>query len=175
MSAEILEFYDEQERLLGQAERRRLHSEGLYHRSVIIFIFNSKGAIFLQKRSKNKDVCPRYWDGGVSGHVGLGEDYQETAKRELQEEIGAEITPEELRDVHLQKNEYQDGKIKDYEFVVSFKVTYDQPIKADPAEIEESGFYSPDEVGRMMKEGISFTPWFLDEWNYLINQGILLP
>jgi len=173
MSAEILEFYDEQERPLGQAQRHRLHSEGLYHKGVIILIFNSKGEIFLQKRSKSKDVCPGCWDGGVAGHVEIGEEFSETAIRELREEIGAEANLERIRDTHLQKNEYKKWEIKDYEFVVTFRCVYDGPIKVDQSEIGEAGFFSVQDVEKQMNEGTEFTPWFLDEWNYLIKSGKL--
>lgn len=170
---EILDYYDQEGNRLGQTERSRLHAEGLYHKSVVILLSNTKGELFLQKRSQSKDVCPGYWDGGVAGHVDPDEDFPETAERELGEETDILASLKEVRGIHLQKNEYNDGRVKDYEFVVTYVGVSDQPPRIDTTEIEEWGFYTPENIQRMIAEGVSFTPWFLDEWNYLRSEGKL--
>ena len=44
------------------ATREECHKKGLWHRAVYGFIFNNKGDILLQKRSKNKKLWPDLWD-----------------------------------------------------------------------------------------------------------------
>ena len=56
-----------------------------------VLVFNSRGEIFLQKRSMTKDREPGKWDSSSSGHVDSGEDYDACAVRELREEIGLHV------------------------------------------------------------------------------------
>ncbi len=72
--------------------RSEVHARGLRHRAVHVLVFNSRGEIFLQKRSMKKDRQPGVWDSSCSGHVDAGENYEATAVRELREELGLDIT-----------------------------------------------------------------------------------
>ena len=45
-----------------------------------------------QKRSETKDVGPGEWVTSASGHVMAGEEYEETAIREVREEIGIHVS-----------------------------------------------------------------------------------
>ena len=52
---ELLEIVDENNLVTGIRNRAEIHRQGIWHRSVHIFIFNSRGEIYLQKRSPRKD------------------------------------------------------------------------------------------------------------------------
>lgn len=67
------------------------HNKQLIHRAIGILIFNKKGQLLLQKRSKNKDLNPGMYTLSASGHVDKGETYYQTAKRELFEELGVKL------------------------------------------------------------------------------------
>lgn len=171
---EILDIFDKHNRLIGNAERSRVHSEGLFHRSVIVLVLNSKGDLFLQRRDKTKDVCPLAWDVSVAGHLEPSEDYEVAARRELMEELDVASTPIKLRDVHLQMNEYEGGKIKDNEFVVLYKLVWDGDIQIDTTEVKEGSFFPTKKIEQMIeKDRQAFTPWFLDEWEYLTERNLI--
>ena len=89
---EMYDVVDSLDRVIGTATRREIHQKGLLHRSVHILVFNSKGELYLQKRSLNKDENPGYWDTSAAGHVNAGEDYMTSAHRELEEELGIRRT-----------------------------------------------------------------------------------
>src|SRR5204863_9957868 len=85
---ERFQVVDENDRPAGDATRSEVHGNNLRHRAVHLFIFNRQGELFLQKRSAWKDRHPLLWDSSAAGHVDAGENYDETAARELEEELG---------------------------------------------------------------------------------------
>jgi len=50
----------------------------------------------LQLRAKNKKLFPNKWDVSVGGHISAGEEPLTTAVRETKEELGLEISREDL-------------------------------------------------------------------------------
>src|SRR6266568_6541317 len=92
MAEEIFDVVDEHDRVVGRETRGDVHRRGLMHRAIHVLVFNSRGEVFLQKRSMKKDRQPGLWDSSASGHVDSSEDYDACAVRELREEIGLELT-----------------------------------------------------------------------------------
>jgi isopentenyldiphosphate isomerase len=58
MSDEIFDVVNERDEVIGQNTRREVHARGLLHRAIHVLVFNSRGEIFLQKRSMIKDREP---------------------------------------------------------------------------------------------------------------------
>ena len=171
---ELLDVVDENNRIIGKEQRDVIHSKGLFHRSVHIFVFNSHGLIFLQKRSAKKDICPLKWDLSAAEHMKPSENYEDAAVRGLEEELGIKTIVTRIRKVHLQKFEYIGGKIKDYEFIELYKATYDGQIKIDKNEVADGSFFKIEDVKNMIKQNKNqFTPWFLDEWKYMEQKGLV--
>lgn len=84
---------DENDNELGRITRGEAHSDrNKIHRSAGVVITNFKGELLLQKRSKHKDLQPGFWGMSVGGHVSYGDSYEETAKREMEEELGINPT-----------------------------------------------------------------------------------
>src|SRR5688572_9929677 len=98
MAEEIFDVVNERDEVIGRNTRSVVHRLGLRHRAVHVLVYNSKGAIFLQKRSMQKDTFPGAWDSSAAGHLDCGEDYDACAIREMREELGleAERPPERL-------------------------------------------------------------------------------
>ena len=83
---------DEEDNIIGKETREKCHNEKLIHRSVYIFLINSRNEMFLQKRAKSKDLYAGYFTGSATGHVDYGENYDQAARRELKEELGLDIS-----------------------------------------------------------------------------------
>lgn len=81
--------------LKGVSKARSLvHRDGDLHRSTHIWIISgaSSGSadtkLLLQKRAVGKDTFPGRWDVSAAGHICAGDNSLDSAKRELEEELG---------------------------------------------------------------------------------------
>ena len=94
---ELIDIWNEEGEPTGRiALKSEAHKNGWFHPTVHIWLYTRKGEILLQRRSKHKDTFPDMWDVSVAGHIGAGEDLKNGAIREIQEEIGLGINPEDL-------------------------------------------------------------------------------
>ncbi len=132
---EQFDVVDEQDRVLRQASRHDVHKNGWRHRAVHIFVFNRAGDLFLQKRSRWKDVHPLTWDSSAAGHLNAGDDYPETALREVHEELGVHVDRVELL------ARIAACAMTGWEFVHLFRAEHEGPFHLPPAEIETGAFF----------------------------------
>jgi isopentenyl-diphosphate delta-isomerase type 1 len=140
---EYLEVVDEDNQVIGIADRQEIHAKGLRHRSVHIFIFNTKGELYLQKRSPHKDQYPEHWDTSAAGHTDPGETPIEAAQRELLEELGLTA---ELTEVLQYPACLETG----WEFVTLFKARTDDPIHLNLEEATTGGYFTADQLAQLL-------------------------
>lgn len=89
---------DEQGRMTGAVTRPQA-AKGALHASSHVWIWRGKGdklEILLQKRSKDKRTWPGFLDISAAGHVNYPETPLDAALRETQEEIGLDLSPDDL-------------------------------------------------------------------------------
>ena len=67
---------------------------------VHVCVFNSNHELLMQRRQLTKDRYPGIWDVSAGGFVVSGETSRQAVKRELREEIGIEISDDEIELVH---------------------------------------------------------------------------
>lgn len=173
MRDEILDIVDEKGKVIDHAAREMALQKGLLHPAVNVILFNSKGQIFIQKRSKSRSVYPLAWDVSTAEHLKQAETFIEAAKRGLKEELYVKgIQPKLIRKKHIQKENFKThGKIiKDYELVELYLAVYDGEIKIDKKEVSKGRFVSFSKLKKMLNDKkILFTSWGRDEFEYLIN------
>ena len=99
---EYFDIVDRQGNPTGKTvERAYAHRYGVPHRTGHVWIFRRKEGklqVLLQKRCMTKDSFPGCYDISSAGHVPAGMDVQTSALRELKEELGQTVSPEELKD-----------------------------------------------------------------------------
>lgn len=132
---EIFDVVDEADQVTGIATRHEVHARNLRHRAVHIFVCNGAGELFLQKRSRWKDRHPGVWDSSAAGHVESGCGYDETAAREVREELGVTISVAWLGKIPASER-------TGFEFVHVYRAQHDGPFRLPPAEIETGAFFS---------------------------------
>ena len=92
----ILNVIDENNNVIGQASRKEIHEKGLLHREIHVWFITPKGEIIFQHRAKDKDTYPDMLDATVGGHVEMGDSYDKTALKEMEEETGIKGNLEDL-------------------------------------------------------------------------------
>ena len=93
MTAEMLDVVNDDDRVQFRATRERVHREYHIHRSVMFFVFDEDGRVFVNKRSATKEAYPGYWSIACGGHVLSGESYDGAVEREIREEVGLTTRP----------------------------------------------------------------------------------
>ncbi len=83
---ELLNVYDAQARVVGAQRRREAKASGLAVGAVNALIISLDGEVLLQRRLEDKENGGR-WDKSVGGHVGAGEEFDQTMLREAGEEL----------------------------------------------------------------------------------------
>jgi len=153
---EIFDVVDENDRIVGEASRRAVHEKELRHRAVHIFIYNRQGELFLQKRSIWKDKYPGRWDSSAAGHLNAGSTYDESADRELAEELGIEHCPLQF----LAK--LPASPATGMEFIQLYRGEYHGELRLAPPEIEAGEFFPLPLIQEWVsKRPEDFAPGFL--------------
>ena len=73
---------NEKDEVMGTIPRTEAHRNGTPHRVAVVYVENLEGEILVQIRMTGR------LDHSSAGHVDPGEEYIDTAKRELKEELG---------------------------------------------------------------------------------------
>ncbi len=154
MGDELLDVVDENDMVNGQALRSAVHASQLWHRGIHIFLFDN-GRMIVQRRGPSKDKSAGLLDCAVSGHVPAGSAYDETAKRELVEELGITCPLEKLVTFRMVYGEtdYMFSRL----YVGRVKLS---ELNPNPDEIGELLVFSKEQLCAVLDE----TPHLLTRW-----------
>jgi isopentenyldiphosphate isomerase len=160
---ELFETYDEAGRPMGLMARRRVHALGVWHRSAHVFLFDSAGALFVQRRAPGKDLYPDLWDYSVGEHLVPGETYLAAAHRGLAEELGVRgVSLEPVGEVRRWRSHQVDLAIEDNELQQAFTGVHDGPFEPDAAEVAEVRAVDIEQLAAQIERWPHrFTPWFV--------------
>ena len=171
MSEEIFDVVNERDEVIGQAPRKEVHARGLWHRAIHVLVFNSRGEIFLQKRSLKKDIAAGKWDSSSSGHLDTGEDYDACAVRELSEELGLKLAQPPQRLFKIEACQ-ETG----WEFCWIYRGASDGPFTLHPEEIETGDWFTPEAVSKWVAEKPGdFASAFLLIWKLYLTSSRQTP
>ncbi|HEY4482590.1 MAG TPA: NUDIX domain-containing protein [Candidatus Paceibacterota bacterium] len=140
MQEELIDVTDEQGNKTGEVRAKsQVHKLGLWHRTIFIYIMNSKGNLLLQQRALVKESSPGFWDAPVAGHISAGQTSIEAAKREALEELGLALLDSELEyfGVHREQSVQKGGAYVNNEFHDLYLVRKDLQIGDLKLQVEE--------------------------------------
>ncbi len=131
--------------------KREIHGGGDWHRSVHVWIVTPDGRLLIQKRSLAKENHPGLWDVSAAGHLSAGEDSTSAAVREVFEEIGLRVAPDELQHLAtlresfvLNAGAYIDNEIHDV--LVVTRAVDPRALVLQPGEVDAVELIAPEDL-----------------------------
>jgi isopentenyldiphosphate isomerase len=134
-SGEMVDWIDEQGRLVRSLPRAEMRRRNLLHRATATFVFHPDGRLFIQQRTMTKDVYPGLFDVCVGGTVVSGESFELNASREIGEELGVRGVPVYALFDHRFADDRTNNAIR------VFACVYDGPVKFQLEEVAD-GFWA---------------------------------
>ncbi len=151
---------DDNDNVIGYDSFINVHEKNIKHRGAEVLVFNSKGELLLQRRSANI-TYPLLFATSAGGHVDKDCDYEETARKELQEELGLTTDITYIDTVyHPNMNE----------FIAVYKTVYNGMPEFDPDEIDRLEWVSMADLAFLVgRFPYLFTPTFLRTYEAVIR------
>lgn len=138
---EMLDIYDENFVKIGVKEREAVHHDGDWHRVFHCWIAyqgkDGEAYVVMQRRSPSRQFFPDLLDISAAGHYTTGETIED-GLREVHEELGIEVTFDQLIPLGMRVAVGRDGELVDYQIEDVFLLIHDQPIQSyqpDPEEV----------------------------------------
>lgn len=162
---ELFDLCDEKGSPTGQVmERGMVHRLGKLHRTVHIWVVQ-KGPdgsieVLLQKRSGSKDSYPGCYDISSAGHIHAGDDFEGSAIRELEEELGIRAKACELRFIGIHEGSIE-ASFYGEDFIdheISAVYLYEKPVEVaeltlQKSEVDSVMFMKYEQILEGMKAG----------------------
>jgi isopentenyldiphosphate isomerase len=156
---EYFDVVDENDVVVDRQPSHECVKRGLLHRAILVFLINTQGEVYLQKRARDVLFYPGCWSASVTGHVSSGETYLEAAKRETKEELGIDCELKELGKFLTPK--WKIKELTEWEFITVFEGSRMDPSRQITLsdETEEGRFLSPKDFRKwVIAEPETFTP-----------------
>lgn len=159
MVEEFVDEIDRQGKVIATHPRTYLKERMFLHKVSLIIPMAGDGRYLLCKRAKNKYPFPNTWCCAVGGKVSSGETEEQTAKREMLEEIGKAYPVRRVAAFIYDKSDYK-GIFTIFTTMVPIPQS---ELKLDPEEIQYVKAFTISEVMTMLKEAPeTFSPTFID-------------
>jgi len=149
---EFLDIVDNNDNVVGQKTRADIYSEGKSNFRVInAFIENTRGQLWVLRRSSQKHYFPLALDMSVGGHVKSGESYDDAFKRELLEELKIDLSDIQ----HCLLGYLTPPKNKVSSYMKVYKIFSDKTPQFNTNEFIEGFWLTPFEIARKINAGES--------------------
>lgn len=171
---EVFDVLNENGEFINQVEaREECHKKGLWHKAVVVFIISMDNKkVLLQQRSASKKLWPNLWDITAGGHVLSGEFGYQTVIRETKEEIGIEITKNDLEFIGGTISENTSGNIINRhfnEFYIVHKDVDINDIVLQEDEVQNIRWFDKEEVINRVNANYKDLTDKVGCWNYLLK------
>lgn len=160
-SPEYVILVDENDNMIGSAEKIKAHKDNLCHRAFSIFIYRTKPSleILLQQRARDKYHCANLWTNTCCSHPRPGEDIITAGERRLQEEMGIAVTLRSLGWFHYIAPFSNGLTENEIDYVLLGNIEHNE-IFPNSHEVQNHRWVSLTELhDELEKHPEQFTPW----------------
>lgn len=155
------------------ASRDECHKKGLWHKAVVVFIIsNDNKRVLLQQRSANKKLWPNLWDITAGGHVLTGELGYQSVIRETKEEIGIDLSKNDLEFIGATTSENIKNEIINRHFNEYFIAHNDIDLKditLQEEEVQDIKWFDKEDIIKRVNNNYEDLTDKIGCWNYLIK------
>lgn len=174
--SETIILVDKNDKEIGFEEKIKAHENGgKLHRAFSIFIFNSKGKMLLQLRSKKKHHFKGLWANTCCSHPRKGERLEDAVHRKLKQEMGFDTELKEIFSFIYKSTDSKSG-LTEHEFDHVFTGKFDGEPKPNSEEADDCKWISIDDIKKdLEKNPQKYSPWFkiafdrVKDWTEKIN------
>ena len=134
------------------------------------FIIDDKGNVLLQKRSANKKLWPNMWDVTVGGHVDSGEFGRQALIRETREELGIQISDDDIKYLIGSTSINEQGDIINKHYNECYLITKNvdvSKIKIQKEELSGVKYFSKEELIKRIDNNYEGLTYKTGPWNFL--------
>jgi isopentenyldiphosphate isomerase len=157
----LIPIVDENDCVIGTALRSDMRAANLLHRCTAVLVLDRTGErLLVHRRSVSKSFWAGWWDLVAGGVVGVGEDLDDAATRELLEELGVEAELHKLGSARYRNDEVD-------VFMHVWVAHHDGPFTFADGEVDRAEWVTPVELqARLSNPGVN---WCSD------SVGVALP
>lgn len=139
-----LTIVNERDEVIGQSDFATAQEQGLLRRSADVYLFRADGKMLLQTRGPHIS-WPGLLDKAAGGYVDFGDGYEDTAYRELQEELGIVGIPLRLLGAPVRQG---------FIFTALFAgiLPADAVLSPDPEEVVDISWWSIEDLSAQMNQ-----------------------
>ncbi|MCK8491155.1 isopentenyl-diphosphate Delta-isomerase [Spirosoma sp. RP8] len=150
---------NEQDNVLGTAEKLSVHESGDLHRAFSVLVFNEQGDYLLQQRAFEKYHSGGLWSNSCCGHPSQPDNTAAQANQRLYEEMGFRTDLQPL--FSFQYHAQLPNGLTEHELDHVFTGQYEGPVPFNPDEVCAVRWIAPDALAREMEMAPeTFSVWF---------------
>lgn len=161
---EQVALFDAEGRVVGSAPRSVMRARNLRHAASSVVVRDSRGRVYVHRRTRTKDVYPGLLDFAAGGVVLAGETPEACAAREVEEELGISGVPLEpagTADYADRHTRYRAHR---------YTVVWDGPVRWQPEEVDWGDWLTVEElVGLLARAGSDVVPDSAEVWALIVR------
>jgi len=152
---------NKKDEIIGYENKEKCHKgKGILHRAFSVYLFNNKGQLLIQKRSKLKRLWPLYWANSCCSHPRRNEDYIKAGERRLKEELGFTCSLKIVDKFQYRARYKRIGSENEICAILVGSYDYNGKIKPNPKEVAGWKWVNPYKLKEdFRKNPDKYTPW----------------